>query len=281
MGLARLWGRRGRADGLRRAGDSGRPPRLPPRLVTALRVLCLFVSPSLCRAGGTRVAAPPPPPAARPATPLLCPNGLLSRPGLSPPSGLRVRTYIESYLPGAPRSCWRVLAGGGVERPPLKTLDLLGDDRLAGGADTQRRPATPRRTPPGSAPARAGGGPRARPVPVLSLPLSGYPCGSSSPESGGGGAATWLFAVPSSRLQPVSSRGAGPRGCRPALSRRGRPGRAGPRRFLVCLRPSGGRGPGRGGPGPPCAFEMPMITAFCNSHWFSQLAAFFIGARAE
>ena len=36
--------------------------------------------------------------------------------------------------------------------------------------------------------------------------------------------------------------------------------------FYRCSRPSGGRGPGRGGPGPPCAFEMPMITAFCNSH---------------
>ena len=40
-----------------------------------------------------------------------------------------------------------------------------------------------------------------------------------------------------------------------------------PRRAIpVGSRPSGGRGPGRGGPGPPCAFEMPMITAFCNSH---------------
>lgn len=32
---------------------------------------------------------------------------------------------------------------------------------------------------------------------------------------------------------------------------------------------------------PPCAFKMPMINVFCNSHCFSQLAAFFIGARAE
>ena len=32
---------------------------------------------------------------------------------------------------------------------------------------------------------------------------------------------------------------------------------------------------------PPCAFKVPMINVFCNSHCFSQLAAFFIGARAE
>ena len=46
-------------------------------------------------------------------------------------------------------------------------------------------------------------------------------------------------------------------------------------------RPSDERGPGHGGSGPPYAFKMPMINVFCNSHCFSQLAAFFIGARAE
>jgi hypothetical protein len=51
--------------------------------------------------------------------------------------------------------------------------------------------------------------------------------------------------------------------------------------WYFVLRPSDERGPGHGGSGPPCAFKMPMINVFCNSHCFSQLAAFFIGARAE
>ena len=34
-------------------------------------------------------------------------------------------------------------------------------------------------------------------------------------------------------------------------------------------------------PGPQGAFEVSMINVSCNSHYFSQLAAFFIDARAE
>lgn len=34
-------------------------------------------------------------------------------------------------------------------------------------------------------------------------------------------------------------------------------------------------------PGPQCAFNVSMISVSCNSHQFSQLAAFFIDARAE
>ena len=40
------------------------------------------------------------------------------------------------------------------------------------------------------------------------------------------------------------------------------------------------RSPGRN-PGPQDAFEVSMISVSCNSHQFSQLAAFFIDARAE
>ena len=65
---------------------------------------------------------------------------------------------------------------------------------------------------------------------------------------------------PCCRLQPVSSRGPGPA----AAGRRSAPPPR-PRRLPSSMRPSGGRGPGRGGPGRH-AFEMPMITAFCNSH---------------
>lgn len=46
-------------------------------------------------------------------------------------------------------------------------------------------------------------------------------------------------------------------------------------------RPSDRRGPGKELPGPQCAFEVSMINVSCNSHYFSQLAAFFIDARAE
>ena len=45
-------------------------------------------------------------------------------------------------------------------------------------------------------------------------------------------------------------------------------------------RPSDGRSPGMD-PGPQGAFEVSMINVSCNSHYFSQLAAFFIDARAE
>ena len=34
-------------------------------------------------------------------------------------------------------------------------------------------------------------------------------------------------------------------------------------------------------PSPQCAFEMSMFNVPCNSHYFSQLAALFIDARAE
>ena len=34
-------------------------------------------------------------------------------------------------------------------------------------------------------------------------------------------------------------------------------------------------------PKPQCAFEMSMFNVSCNSHYFSQLAAFFIDPRAE
>ena len=34
-------------------------------------------------------------------------------------------------------------------------------------------------------------------------------------------------------------------------------------------------------PSPQCAFEMSMFNVSCNSHYFSQLAALFIDARAE
>ena len=45
-------------------------------------------------------------------------------------------------------------------------------------------------------------------------------------------------------------------------------------------RPSARRGPGTD-PGPQSAFEESMINVSCNSHYFSQLAASFIDARAE
>ena len=45
-------------------------------------------------------------------------------------------------------------------------------------------------------------------------------------------------------------------------------------------RPSDRRGPGSD-PGPQCAFEMSMFNVFCNSHYFSHFAAFFIDPRAE
>ena len=32
---------------------------------------------------------------------------------------------------------------------------------------------------------------------------------------------------------------------------------------------------------PQCAFKILMLVVSCNSHWFSQLAAFFIDWRAE
>lgn len=52
-------------------------------------------------------------------------------------------------------------------------------------------------------------------------------------------------------------------------------------RFLVWLTTLGRTRFGPRRPKPPCAFKLPMINVFCNSHCFSQLAAFFIGARAE
>lgn len=45
-------------------------------------------------------------------------------------------------------------------------------------------------------------------------------------------------------------------------------------------RPSDRRGPGMD-PGPQDAFKVSMINVSCKSHYFSQLAAFFIDARAE
>ena len=49
---------------------------------------------------------------------------------------------------------------------------------------------------------------------------------------------------------------------------------------IDCGRPSDRRSPGMD-PGPQGAFEGSMINVSCNSHYFSQLAAFFIDARAE
>lgn len=49
---------------------------------------------------------------------------------------------------------------------------------------------------------------------------------------------------------------------------------------LIVKRPSDRRGPGKN-PGPQSAFKVSMINVSCNSHYFSQLAAFFIDARAE
>ena len=49
---------------------------------------------------------------------------------------------------------------------------------------------------------------------------------------------------------------------------------------IDCNRPSDRRSPGMD-PGPQGAFEGSMINVSCNSHYFSQLAAFFIDARAE
>ena len=49
---------------------------------------------------------------------------------------------------------------------------------------------------------------------------------------------------------------------------------------LISKRPSARRSPGKN-PGPQGAFEVSMINVSCNSHYFSQLAAFFIDARAE
>lgn len=45
-------------------------------------------------------------------------------------------------------------------------------------------------------------------------------------------------------------------------------------------RPSDRRSPGNI-PGPQCAFDMSMFNVPCNSHYFTQLAAFFIDPRAE
>jgi hypothetical protein len=46
--------------------------------------------------------------------------------------------------------------------------------------------------------------------------------------------------------------------------------------------PSDRHGPGTtSAPGPQCAFERSMINVSCNSHYFTQLAAFFIDPRAE
>ena len=65
----------------------------------------------------------------------------------------------------------------------------------------------------------------------------------------------------------------------PSRGRRhpGEPGRNLP---IDCNRPSDRRSPGMD-PGPQGAFEGSMINVSCNSHYFSQLAAFFIDARAE
>ena len=46
---------------------------------------------------------------------------------------------------------------------------------------------------------------------------------------------------------------------------------------LIGKRPSDRRSPGKN-PGPQSAFEVSMINVSCNSHYFSQLAAFFIDA---
>ena len=46
---------------------------------------------------------------------------------------------------------------------------------------------------------------------------------------------------------------------------------------LIRKRPSDRRSPGKN-PGPQSAFEVSMINVSCNSHYFSQLAAFFIDA---
>ena len=47
-------------------------------------------------------------------------------------------------------------------------------------------------------------------------------------------------------------------------------------------RPSDRHGPDTtSAPGPQCAFERSMINVSCNSHYFTQLAAFFIDPRAE
>ena len=81
-----------------------------------------------------------------------------------------------------------------------------------------------------------------------------------------------LLAVREGGRQPILPSSFLSRVCRPALSRRvPRAPRlmsadSGHGDFGYLSRPSGGRGPGRGGPGPPCAFKVPMITAFCNSH---------------
>ena len=58
------------------------------------------------------------------------------------------------------------------------------------------------------------------------------------------------------------------------------PSRGGASPPIDYKRPSDGRSPGMD-PGPQGAFEMSMINVSCNSHYFSQLAAFFIDARAE
>ena len=59
-----------------------------------------------------------------------------------------------------------------------------------------------------------------------------------------------------------------------------RPSRGGASPPIDRKRPSDGRSPGMD-PGPQGAFEVSMINVSCNSHYFSQLAAFFIDARAE
>ena len=48
----------------------------------------------------------------------------------------------------------------------------------------------------------------------------------------------------------------------------------------LTFRPSDRRGPGNN-PRPQYAFEMSMFNVSCNSHYFTQLAALFIDARAE
>lgn len=102
------------------------------------------------------------------------------------------------------------------------------------------------------------------------------PAGAAARSSGERGVRGVLFGSLGTRalLPPAASFLAGTLPVVPAAAgRRSRAARRSPagagrraRRFLVLSRPSGGRGPGRGGPGPQCAFEVPMITAFCNSH---------------
>ena len=251
MGFARLWaGAGGRTGSAAPATRADRPAALPGSSLRYGSSIfrparpCGRASPSLCRAGGTRVAASSRPPAACPATPLLCPHGLLSRPFLSL---CRLRSlaflralYIYIYLPGL------FARGDG----PADRLLLSPRSRRAAGREVRwGPPASLSGAPVGPPPSAAGAAPR-----LVGPPPGGGPAGRSHWGTGSSRAHRLSATVNGTQLEV---------GCGPPL-RATRPRRswcnAGPIRVLRRPEPAS-HDKGRGGPRPSTAASAPHLAA--------------------